>query len=110
MLWKPNKKWRCFIKSSDKNKKINMTKIKSEKKNNRIILCLSQLGDVLPLMPVFAGLFAWNSLALGVLTVYDVIRNSRKKGSGLYLNVPVEKGVYLNGKGFIKNKKIKDKN
>ena len=63
-------------------------------------------------MSMLAGLSALGSLPSGASTIYNTVKNSRKNGNGLYLNYPVGKGLYLNGKGFmVKNKKnIKKKN
>lgn len=90
-------------------KKINK---KSKKKNStRVILTPNQLGGVLPLTTIFAGLSALGSLASGASSVYNTVKNRKKKGSGLYLNPPMGKGLYLNSKGLgIKIKKRKRKN
>lgn len=91
-------------------KKNNKKKIKN---GERVILTPNQLGGVLPLIPIFAGLSALGSLASGASSVYNAVKNSKKKkkGSGLYLNPPMGKGLYLNPKGLgIKRKKKTRKN
>lgn len=80
---------------------------KTKKNGKRIISTPNQLGGVLPLMPIFAGLSALGSLASGASSVYNAVKN-RKKGNGLYLNNPIGKGLYLNPKGLGMNWKKKN--
>lgn len=70
---------------------------KTRKNGKRIILTPNQLGGVLPLVPIFAGLSALGSLASGASSIYNAVKN-RKKGNGLYLNNPVGKGLSMNRK------------
>jgi len=65
-------------------------KIKKTRKNTkRLILNPKQIGGVLPLIPIFAGLSALGSLAFSASNIYKAVKNSKKKGSGLYLNNPI---------------------
>ncbi|KAE9539497.1 hypothetical protein AGLY_004749 [Aphis glycines] len=66
----------------------------SKKKNSgkRLIPIPGQLGGVVPLIPIFAGLSALGSLMSGGASVYNAIQNSKsKKGNGLYLGVEKKK-------------------
>ena len=82
-------------------------KRKSRKTGERVIPCPNQVGGVLPLIPIFAGLSALGSLASGASSVYNAV----KKGDGLYLNNNIGKGLYLNkeGSGVNKTKQKKKK-
>jgi len=94
-----NKKQLLLAKKKNNNKKM--------KNGKRIILVPNQLGGALPLTTIFAGLSALGSLASGASSIYNTVKNRKKKGSGLYLNNPTGKGLYLNtkGHGIVKKKK-----
>lgn len=93
-----NPKYKCRrIELSPKNKK--RVQKKSRKNMNRSIATPRQIGGVLPLIPIFAGLSALGSIASGASSIYSTIKNSKKSGNGLYLNPHNGKGLYLNSKG-----------
>lgn len=87
----------CSIKKKNK-KKIRKQK-NSSKNKKRLIQCSRHIGGALPLIPIFAGLSALGSLASGASSVYNAVKNGKKKGGGLYLKLPTGKGLYLNKKG-----------
>lgn len=57
-----------------------------ETNNKRIILNPNKLGCALPLIPIFAGLSAFGSLASGTSAVYNAYNTHKKRGNGFYLN------------------------
>jgi len=90
------------------NKKSLLVKKKRTTKNNRrIILTPNQLGGTLPLTTIFAGLSALGSLVSGASSVYNAVKNRKKKGYGLYLNNPIGKGLKLTKKCLEGNRKKK---
>lgn len=82
MCYKYKKKWHTAILAAKK-------KLTLKKKNGgkRLVLTPGQPGGVVPLIPIFSRLSALGSLMSGGPSVYNAIRNSkRKKDGGLCLN------------------------
>lgn len=92
----------CGSKSVNKKKNKNKNKKRIKKNRFREIKSSSQIGGILPLIPIFAGLSALGSIASGGSAVYNAIKNTRKSGGGLYLNP-------YNGKGLNSTRKNKKK-